>query len=547
MVQHCQDANSPKTLCTLLEVNARVNAALRQCRGQCCVSACMPPYTVWDREEYSITTLGAFERFARWLPKHAGLVSSLVVHQGATDDTSDSEFEEAGSEFEFEEAGMACEQLLYSALQLATSPMPALPTAAAAPAAEGEAAPEPQPQPLPLRLQRYDCHFVADTPTLVALAAAEVQDAHLELPKERALPSLCSAFGRLTSLRQLSICPGAARLATGTELVMPSNLLSVTSKLQLLTQLELDDMLPEDAAHLPPSLHKLRVTFAPCDDHSLADLSHLTGLSDLTWHASRSFRRMRAVLPQQLTHLEAGSPLSVAPIPKLQSAILHVTCNETLELLQDLKSISELQYLKVNVPQSAERLARAGLRNAVLAVKQLTNLTGLSFCTGMVRIEHDHIVDLIEVPLGEALGKLQQLLSLELLLGPSMRNDLLCLTKLTGLTELMFSAQCLDDFLASAVLLSLSKLQSLLLATAQVRTASVLPVVSRLSGLRRLELLLYNEAVHIGRAEVMQLTALTQLTYLKLRPRVRGSDLFEFLNVPGLVGRLPMMQLDIAP
>lgn len=87
-------------------------------------------------------------------------------------------------------------------------------------------------------------------------------------------------------------------------------------------------------------------------------------------------------------------------------------------------------------------------------MKQLTNLTGLGFCTGMVRVEHNHVVDLMEVPVGEALRELKQLQSLELLLGPSMRDDLLNLTALTKLTDLNFSAHCLDDFLASAVLLN---------------------------------------------------------------------------------------------
>lgn len=71
-----------------------------------------------------------------------------------------------------------------------------------------------------------------------------------------------------------------------------------------------------------------------------------------------------------------------------------------------------------------------------------------------------------------------------------------------------------------------------------MRTACVMPLLPQLTGLQHLELLLYDERVHIGRAEMSQLSTLTQLTLLKVRPRP-GSF---YAAVPLLGGALPALQ-----
>lgn len=183
----------------------------------------MPPYTVWRREEHVITSLWVFTDFARWLPKHAGLVSAITLHQGDTTDASDSE-----SEFDFNEMGAACQQLLHSALQLATT----APAAAAAADEDG--------QRLPLRLQALESHFTMDTATLAALAAAEVQTLQVSLQPRRVPPSFCKAFGQLQGLQELSITNDSE------DTVAPLALLEAFSNLQALKRLDIRGVQPED-------------------------------------------------------------------------------------------------------------------------------------------------------------------------------------------------------------------------------------------------------------------------------------------------------------
>lgn len=137
---------------------------------------------------------------------------------------------------------------------------------------------------------------------------------------------------------------------------------------------------------------------------------------------------MKAALPSQLTLLEVDSPLSVASMPKLQAAMLEVTCHETLQVLEDMRLLDELEALTVTVPRTAKHLPQDALDAAVSAVSQLTSL---ELCTADTREEHDNIVSLVDIPLGSALRGLKKLKYLQLQVGPTDRNDLLLLTELT--------------------------------------------------------------------------------------------------------------------
>lgn len=88
-------------------------------------------------------------------------------------------------------------------------------------------------------------------------------------------------------------------------------------------------------------------------------------------------------------------------------------------------------------------------------------------------------------------------------------------SKLTGLTSLTLKAAVVDDFLACAVVLNLSSLQKLVLEGTAVKTVAVLPLLSKLSDLRHLELVLGDNTT-LSMVEGMQLQTLTQLTTLRL-------------------------------
>lgn len=305
-----------------LHVAARVNTALRECRGRCIVSACLPSCTTRTWQQHDVSTLGSWAGFARWLPKHAGLVSSLTMHQekpvlGLT------------------EADMACEQLLHSALQLSAMSQPA--------PAEREEGEFVTPPPPPLRLHEFRSLFPVDLLVLNALAAAQVQVAQLRVQPRMVLPFFCHAVGSLTSLQEL--CIKTDTQADEAE-ALPAAVLTAARQLQGLQRLELCSMRPEDAPRLRPNLQELDVTWAPCGADTLADLSHLSPLRECTWRAVKKFRRMQALLPAQLTHAKLHSPIAVvAPGLSVQSAMVAVSCDEGLEVLQDLTSLAKLRAL----------------------------------------------------------------------------------------------------------------------------------------------------------------------------------------------------------
>lgn len=103
------------------------------------------------------------------------------------------------------------------------------------------------------------------------------------------------------------------------------------------------------------------------------------------------------------------------------------------------------------------------------------------------------------------------------------------------MTALDFFAPCLDDFLAVAVLSNVTQLQELTLESEVLRTGAVMPLISKLTDLRDLTLRLHHYAIHLGRAEVMQLGSLKQLSWLVLRPRIRASI------VEALLAELPTL------
>lgn len=413
-------------------------------------------------------------------------------------------------------AAHACEQLLSAALQLAT-----FAAASSAPAA-GQA------QRLPLQLKMFDSHFTVNTELLTALQASQVQVANVVLDTRTTVPSICRTFGQLTSLQELSI-----DTINGSS--VPVSLVEALQQLPSLEYLKVECLRPEDAGWLPQNLTGLWVNWCRCEDNAHVDLSHHKALEWLDWRTEQPHQSMKAALPSQLTSLDVYSPLSVAAMPKLQAALLEVTCHETLQLLEDLRLLGELEAMTVTVPRSAEHLPQEALTAAVSAISQLTSLTSLEFCTAVPGKDHDNIVSLVDIPLGSALRGLKKLKYLQLQVGPTDRDDLLSLTELTALTGLDLFAPCLDDFLAVAVLSNVTQLQELTLESDVVRTGALMPLISKLTDLRLLNLRLYHHGVHLGRAEVMQLGPLKQLSSLLLRPRIHAS------LVDALLAELPTL------
>jgi hypothetical protein len=369
---------------------------------------------------------------------------------------------------------------------------------------------------------------------LTALAAAQVQVAQLKVQPRMALPHFCHALASLTSLQELCI---TQTTPTDEAEALPAAVLTAARRLQGLRKLELSSVRPEDAPRLPPGLQELDVTWAPCGADTLADLSHMSALQECTWRAVKKCRRMRVLLPAQLVHANLHSPVAVAPGLSLQSAVLAVSCDESLEVLQDLTPLPLLQSLRVSVLADSKPLTHAALSDALAAIGQLTSLTELCLdATAPAAVE----LDSIDIGLGSTLEELKQLRRLELDLGPCVRvrDDLLVVSKLTGLTSLVLKGQDVDDFLACAVVLNLSRLQKLVLEGAAVQTAAVLPLLSKLTDLRHLELVL-GDTADVGMAEGMQLQTLTQLTRLHLS----GDSVVGVSELSGALRRhLPRLQ-----
>lgn len=165
---------------------------------------------------------------------------------------------------DFKMAAHACEQLLSAALQLAT-------VAAASPAPAAA-----QAQRLPLQLESFDSRFTVNTELLTALQASQVKVADLVLDIRTTVPSICRAFGQLTSLQELSI-------ETTTGASVKRSLVEALQQLPSLEFLKIDPLQPEDARWLPQSLTGLRVKWDRCEDNTRVDLSHLKALEWMQW------------------------------------------------------------------------------------------------------------------------------------------------------------------------------------------------------------------------------------------------------------------------
>jgi hypothetical protein len=491
VVQHCSSFVEMKAICNLLKVSSSVRQQLLRVRGHGHVY-----FAAYDANPMTWTSQVA--QFAQWLPRHAGLVASLYLTSVDT-----------------EQNLQVLQQLCALALRVCNSETAAMRLAAAVP----DPAAVPATAILqPLRLKSvdvdWDNNYAEDwcpleQPLLQQLAGVDVQELSLRGCALQ-LTDTCSALlGRLTALEVLRC----------------------------------EDLQPQAVQALSPTLRSLTCEFwAGAQDGSsdssgsnCVDLRHLTRLQSLSLHYYNrgDVPRLELLLPPQLTHLNAGQPVhKFSGATRLQSLALFLMANGLLPSLSGLSDIKQLRLLIAVLEDGVY----TGAEQAAAAIRALKSLTSLSIHDSL-SAHTESAIDFGRAGLCAALVSLPDLHGLHLrnVLLPS--HDLLRLSALTALRHLSLDGvQGCDDAVAAALTSSLIGLTGLKLKLDEIKGAQLLTAVgSRLTGLCSLHFTVAKHS-HMGDADLLQLSRLTQLTSLGLLP-LTCSDvgMQQFLaGMPGL-------------
>lgn len=241
------------TVCALLCVSTACNRAVRQATAHCTINC------------PSEDRMNRVADFARWLPRHAGLVCNMWFGVGRRD---------------WANHWRAGEQLLHSALLQYM--MQRAPGAAGAAASPG----------LVLALSRLSAPWMTAPGVFNAFAAiGSLTSLHQNMSADPPPAAVFAALGAVTSLRRLRLTDArSSSFGSGTfphrrepAPVMPAALAAALQQLPQLQELYTETpMHPVQLQLLPPSLNELSVILHPADAADMhLDMRHLTQLTSL--------------------------------------------------------------------------------------------------------------------------------------------------------------------------------------------------------------------------------------------------------------------------
>ena len=480
----CQrrELRDARTACSLLSVSKGWRNALQQCPPWVTVSICLSRGN----------SLGKVTSIAAWMISYGFIVRELIVSERLD-----------AKPYTL----VAANQLLASSLQLAAS--------------KGR----------PAGLQRVHLEYSGGCKLLSSLPAATVTSLvlrRLDL-KDPSVNYLAPGIEQLTNLRDCSLWFKVSAASTDQQAIPPT-CLSTFSALTSLTSLDIvaTGYSLNPVPCLPSQLQQLMIYM---EGEFLLDASPLTSLSSLHLIAAEEIAAGTR-LPASLcslrlsrTPLQPGAVSILSNVRKLsmtaQQELSGVALAELGQLTQ-LESISlEVLSLKAaaaaavawNLPQlqhldiylADDLHGDAQLNRAVLqglaAAKQLTSL-------GMTLPIGDGLL------CGSSIAQLSNLQELRLTGCGGVREDMLALRSLTGLTSLSMEGCSMDDTVAAALLCSFTGLRHLWLSSCPKVTDAVVPVIgAQLWGLQMLTLL---DLHGFGDGSVQLLTELTQLKCLSL-------------------------------
>lgn len=227
VLPHIQDI---KVLCNLLRVSSTVRRVVQRTRTSGVIGKQEPGQPVLSMQRYA-----GFNSFCGWLPKHAGLISSLTVSPCETTEGD-------------------CHTMIHNlqrALQARTARTP------------GQATPPS------LRLQEFTASGISVSPAVLsALAPTQLKHVvlHFKQPSDELSPAACVALGTLRSLRELVISYDPLFLNSGQAFLPFEELAAGIGKLTKLTKLTLPHEDPAGMQQLPPFLRSLTLNLHPVAD-----------------------------------------------------------------------------------------------------------------------------------------------------------------------------------------------------------------------------------------------------------------------------------------
>lgn len=445
-------------------------------------------------------SLDQLAAFACWLPRHAGLISSLEVIG-------------LGRAFE---NWRTIEQLVASAL------MPSISSGSTA----GEFCSGKPAAPAKLQICSFSgpCWF---NPTILEAlrAAGSLTALTMVMANNQQQPSaaVCAALASMSTLHSLQEYVHDMRLANESdEPTLCQHLAAAVQQLQQLTSLVLPlPVLLEQLQLLPRSLQHLHMCIAPPpaspdalpDASVLADLSPLTALKSLDLHMVPKpyddTTLLRAKLPDQLQGLSVIGPFSAdTPCQHLRSLKVRAA-ERCLDSLQHLSSMTALRQLEVCGSMMATAMDLVTIVNALGTATQLTHVVVDFSETGYAEVGGE------DIQLGDSLSKLVGVQHLMVANSSLSEGGVLQLTALTKLTALHVTASSygLTSMAVVALACRLRRLQSLSLLGGCL-AASVLPALGSLPELQHLDL--SDAVLDLTPEGLQQLSSLTRLTTLYL-------------------------------
>jgi hypothetical protein len=343
-----------RDVATWLQLSKSVRAALQQAVGSVCVETTRMTTGKLPDSKY-LTAL------AHWLPRHAGLVSTLKVWiwQG---------IQRSATDFP------AFEEMLSLSMQASCSRRPATGTITT------QQAPA---WPL-LQLKAFKTNFVFQPAALEALASSScLTELSLRyVPPQRFTAELCAALGNLRGLRKLDCWPQDPS-APGAAAKFPPEFAAAVAELTQLQELSAEGLVPASSlALLPASLTELTLIVGHAPAAALAPaaagapvnihLGHLSKLQSLSLTVPDGIS-LGSQLPACLTKLTLVGPAEpLNRLPSLQCLHLPKAYAAT-SLLQHLEQQPQLQQLSLGLHGSSpEQLQQVA--DALSRCKQLTQL-----------------------------------------------------------------------------------------------------------------------------------------------------------------------------
>jgi hypothetical protein len=488
VVQHCPEASQIRTLCSLLQVSRTVQQAVQQAVGSCSLVLPCPTANASTVLDWT-SSLAAC---CAWLPKHAGLVTSLSLGHA-----------------DFQHTDIHAAFTAHIVVSLALRLCAAEAQAAAACA-------------LPWRLGSLTVQWLITPELLNPLSTCTSLtrlDLTFRLSGTQKVAAVHAALGRLQTLQELS-------LQNNYGLPLCSSFAAGISCLTRLQRLALGNLLhPAAAEALPGSIQTLTVLSGhPEEDQGgpwpALGLQHLVGLEVLhLQYDTVDMLQLSNIYPE---HIQAqlrrqDEVVAAAGLQRVRSLFVADGLS-SLALMKRLSSLQQLRELDVGLDGAVfdpvGQVVRACL-GGIAAAMQLTKLV-LSDRNAGVSEPTPRPCPLSTALLHGYLQQLTQLQHLDISSVDVQPYDAVHFTALKSLTALhMYNCWNISDMAVVAIVLHLSNLRVLELIDCALESPALWPAVGLATGLERLCLdSAPNNTLLLDATALGLLTGLTRLTSL---------------------------------